>query len=239
MKVHIVKCQKDNYAYVISQIGDNKCLIIDTPEATPILKTLTSLHLKPTDIFNTHHHGDHVAGNLFLKEKFSALIWGAQNDFHRIPGIDFGLEDNQILNLGHSQVQVLFTPGHTHGHIMFHFLNEKILFTGDTLFSMGCGRLFEGTFEQMFLSLQKLRILPDETLIYCGHEYSEQNARFAIQVDPNNTDLKKRYQEVLELRKMALPTVPTSLGLERKINPFLKVASALEFQKLREMRNNF
>ena len=173
-------------------------------------------------IFNTHHHNDHVGGNLEIKGITGCKIIGPEIDKKRIPGIDIGVKNKERIRLGESNINIYEIPGHTTGHICFYFPEDSLLFCGDTLFSMGCGRMFEGTAKQMWNSLKILRSLPDDTLIYCGHEYTESNAKFAFSLDKENEDLKEKISEIYKLRNDGKPTVPSILGEEKKFNPFLK-----------------
>jgi hydroxyacylglutathione hydrolase len=242
MKVTVIPCLKDNYAYLIEMPGNkmsSKNILIDAPDFVTIDQFLNKSLTKLDYIFNTHHHWDHTEGNLELKKKYGCVIVGASNDSQRIPGIDKKLSDDEIIQINNTKIKAISVPGHTSHHLIYHFQGEALLFSGDTLFSMGCGRLFEGSYLEMFESLQKIKSLADETKIYCGHEYSEKNARFALSVDPQNEAIKARYQEVLALRLKNLPTVPTTLQLEKQINPFLRASSVDEFAKLRQLRDSY
>ena len=192
MEVAPILCLSDNYAYIIYDKNTKKVGVVDPSEATPIIKYLKKKQLKLDFILNTHHHLDHIGGNMELKKKYSAKVVGFEGDKHRIPGIDIALKDREKLIFGNSEVEILHIPGHTLGHICFFFINEKLAFTGDTLFSLGCGRIFEGTHEQMFKSLNKIKKLPGKTKIYCGHEYTLKNAEFCIKHDNDNINLKKK-----------------------------------------------
>ncbi len=241
MKVILIPCLKDNYCYV-AQINAGKSvlnILVDAPDFHAIDDYFTQNNLQIDFILSTHHHGDHVDGNSKLKNKYNCKIYGSGEDADRIPGIDFKLKPEEIFKIGNTVIETHYVPGHTHHHIVYYIPEGPALFSGDTLFSMGCGRLFEGTYAEMYKSLQKIKTLPNETKIYCGHEYSEKNAQFALSVDGDNTPLKKRYQEVLKLRSENRPTVPTTLALEKEINPFLRASSVDEFKKLRQLRDNF
>ncbi|MGH6913116.1 MAG: hydroxyacylglutathione hydrolase, partial [Geminicoccales bacterium] len=183
-------------------------------------------------ILSTHHHSDHTGGNLELKQATGCRVAGARSDAARIPGIDLELAEGDRFELGEAQAQVLETPGHTSGHISYWFADAGVLFCADTLFSLGCGRLSEGTPADMWRSLGKLAALPDETLVYCAHEYTQTNARFALSVDPDNPELKKRAAEVDRQRAAGQPTVPTRLGAERAANPFLRASDPAIRQNL-------
>jgi hydroxyacylglutathione hydrolase len=182
--------------------------------------------LKLTHILNTHHHFDHTGGNLELKEKTGSKIIGPRADAERIPGIDLAVGEGDLVAVGTAIARVFDIPAHTKGHIAFWFEADKAVFTGDTMFAMGCGRLFEGTPAQMWSSLSKLARLPAETRVYCGHEYTQSNGRFALTLEPENTDLVARMKEVNELREKGLPTIPSTIGIELKTNPFLRPSSA-------------
>jgi hydroxyacylglutathione hydrolase len=230
LEIHQFPCRTDNYGYLVHDAANHFTGAIDTPEVALIEAALAEKGWELTHIFNTHHHGDHAGGNLELKEKFSCSIIGPRADADRIPGIDIGVGDGDDVEFGAHRVRVYDTPGHTRGHICFHFANDGVAFVGDTLFALGCGRLFEGTAEQMWNSLSKLLTWPDETKVYCAHEYTQANARFALTVDPENTALRERAARIDQLRAEGIPTVPTTMGLERKTNPFLRPDS-IELQR--------
>ena len=190
MKIEIISCLSDNYSYLIHDEESNTVAIIDPSEFKPCDKIIKKYN-KLDFILNTHHHADHVNGNLELKKKYNSKILGFSQDKRRIPGIDILLEENQKQKIGNLEFEVIFIPGHTKGHIAFFFSKEKIAFTGDTLFSLGCGRVFEGTHEEMFYSLNKIKNLPPDTKIYCGHEYTKSNLDFCLAYDTQNTFLKE------------------------------------------------
>jgi hydroxyacylglutathione hydrolase len=222
LEVHQFACLDDNYGYLLHDHKTRVTASIDTPDVAAIEAALAAQNWKLTHILNTHHHYDHAGGNLELKEKTRAIVVGPHADAARIPGIDIRLSDQDDYYFGKQRMVVYETPGHTIGHIVYYFAAAGIVFVGDTLFSLGCGRLFEGTPEQMWHSLQKLLALPDETLVYCAHEYTQSNARFALTLEPHNRALVERAAEVEKLRAANLPTVPTTIGLERQTNPFLR-----------------
>ena len=222
MKVNPIPCLTDNYAYIIKNNTSKKVGVVDPSEAPPIINFLKREKLKLDYILNTHHHFDHIGGNIELKKIYNAKIVGFKNDEHRIPGIDITLNDNDEWNFGDSKVKILHIPGHTSGHICFFFEKEKIAFTGDTLFSLGCGRIFEGNHKQMLESLNKIKALPPDTKIYCGHEYTYKNGEFCMKYDKNNTKLKKKFEIIKKLRSKNLPTIPTSLKDELNSNIFLR-----------------
>ena len=252
MKIEIISCLSDNYSYLIFDEITNSVSIIDPSEFDACDKIIKK-YKKLDYILNTHHHADHVDGNLKLKKKYRAKILGSSLDKDRIPGIDIQLEENQVQKLGDLQFKVIFIPGHTSGHIAFYFEKERVIFTGDTLFSLGCGRIFEGTHEDMFNSLKKLKMLPPETQVYCGHEYTKKNLDFCLYYDQENTLLKEKSFLVNSRLSKKSPTVPTSIKEELKMNIFLRCNNAsikkalkLEnsseqevFTKLRDLKDNF
>lgn len=225
LKIHQIPCLQDNYAYLINDPAANITAAIDTPDVAAIERGLKETGWNLDYILNTHHHRDHAGGNLALKRKTACKIYGAGADADRLPGIDKHVAEGDVFYLGGLRARVLETPGHTRAHICWVFEDEHVVFVGDTLFSMGCGRLFEGTAEQMWQSLQKLMALPDETRVYCAHEYTQANGRFAQTLEAHNPDLQARMKEVERLRKAGRPTVPTTIGLEKRTNPFLRPAS--------------
>ena len=222
MQVIPIPCLSDNYAYVIKNDNSKLVGVVDPSEVLPIVNFLKKENLKLNYILNTHHHFDHVGGNIELKKIYNAKIVGFVDDKHRIPGIDITVKDNEKWIFGSSQVKVLHIPGHTLGHICFFFEKEKIAFTGDTLFSLGCGRIFEGDHNQMLGSLDKIKKLPKETMIYCGHEYTFKNAEFCMKYDKDNIALKNKFEKVKKLRSSNLPTIPSTLEDELKSNIFLR-----------------
>ena len=253
MHVNLVPCLADNYAYIINDIVSKTVGVVDPSEALPVIAFLKKQNLKLNYILNTHHHYDHIGGNTELKKLYNAKVVGFVGDKHRIPGIDIMLEDNAKWTFGESSVKILHIPGHTLGHICFFFENEKIAFTGDTLFSLGCGRIFEGDHKLMLTSLNKIKKLPKNTKIYCGHEYSYKNAEFCMKYDNDNIDLKKKFEKIKQLRSNNLPTLPTDLEDELKSNIFLKcdqndIKTKLNmknqddykvFRKVRDLKDNF
>ena len=239
MKVEIIKCLKDNYSYVIIDEKNNNACVIDPSEAEPIINFVESKKIKLKFVLNTHHHYDHVGGNNDLKEKYKIKIVGYKNDKKRIPSIDILLENNEIWKSENFEAKIIHIPGHTSGHICFHFIKEKIAFTGDTLFSLGCGRIFEGTYKQMYNSLNKLKKLSPDTKIYCGHEYTLQNSLFCSKYDKNNKNLKKKILEIRDKLEKNLPTVPSTLKEELTYNIFLRAKNLEDFSKLRDLKDNF
>ena len=239
MKVEIIKCLKDNYSYVIIDEKNNHACVVDPSEAEPIINFLEKKNIKLKFVLNTHHHYDHVGGNNDLKKKYKIKIVGFKNDKQRIPNIDILLENNEIWKSENFEAKIIHIPGHTSGHICFYFIKEKIAFTGDTLFSLGCGRIFEGTYEQMYDSLNKLKKLPPDTKIYCGHEYTLQNSLFCSKYDKNNKNLKKKILEIKHKLEKNLPTIPSTLKEELTYNIFLRAKNLKDFSKLRDLKDNF
>ena len=239
MRIEIIKCLQDNYSYLIIDKNNLKACVVDPSEASPIINFVEKKKLKLVYILNTHHHYDHVGGNLELKRKYNSKVIGFKEDKKRIPGIDILVEDNQIWNEDNFEAKIYHVPGHTSGHIAFHFFKEKKLFIGDTLFSLGCGRIFEGTNEEMFNSLNRIKKIPDDTEIYCGHEYTLQNSKFCLAHDSNNLNLKNKILEIERKLKNGLPTIPTFLKDELKCNIFLKAKDVKSFSKLRDLKDNF
>lgn len=219
-------CLADNYGYLVHDAAARVTATIDTPDAEAIRAALEAKGWTLTHILNTHHHADHAGGNLALKRATGCTIVGPRADAERIPGIDVEVGEGDEIWLGTHRVQVFDTPGHTRGHIVYLLPDDDVAFVGDTLFSLGCGRLFEGTPAQMWSSLEKIRRWPDATLLYCAHEYTAANAAFAITVEPTNPALAARRAEVERLRRRGEPTIPTSVGLEKATNPFLRPMSA-------------
>ena len=239
MHIEIIRCLQDNYSYLIIDGTNNTACVIDPSEAKPIIDYIEKKEINLKFILNTHHHRDHVNGNLEIKKKFNSKVVGYKGDKERIPGIDFLLDDNQIWEEDRFKAKIYHIPGHTSGHVAFHFFNEKKIFTGDTLFSLGCGRIFEGTYKQMYDSLQKIKKLPKETEIYFGHEYTLQNSNFCILNDSKNPKLKEKILEINEKLDNHVPTVPSILSDELECNIFLKAKDLESFSKLRELKDNF
>jgi hydroxyacylglutathione hydrolase len=226
LEIHMFPCLADNYGYLVHDRDSETTVAIDTPDAAAIGRELAARGWRLTHIYNTHHHPDHAGGNLQLKQATGCRIVGPRADAARIPGIDQQVGEGDVLELGSSRVEVYDTPGHTRGHIVYHLPDEAAAFVGDTLFAMGCGRLFEGTPAQMWSSLQKILRWPDATKLYCAHEYTHSNARFALTVEPSNPALVERAADVARLRAARTPTIPTTLAAEKATNPFLRPASS-------------
>ena len=252
MIIEIIPCLSDNYSYLINEKETNTISIVDPAEFSACDKVI-SKYKKLDFILNTHHHADHVGANLELKKKYNSKILGSDSDKDRIPGIDIFLKEKQKQKIGNLEFEVIFVPGHTRGHIAFFFNKEKVAFTGDTLFSLGCGRVFEGTHSEMFNSLNKIKNLPLDTKIYCGHEYTKSNLNFCLAYDTKNTFLKKKKTDVQKKLNSNLPTIPSTLGEEINTNIFLRCddpgikhalglqdSSEVEvFSKLRDLKDSF
>ena len=253
LNIEIIPCLNDNYSYLLCDKSTNSVAIIDPSDFNPCDKIINKKYKKLDYILNTHHHFDHVGGNQKLKEKYKSKVLGFELDKDRIPGIDIALKEKQSFKIGNTSFEVIFIPGHTTGHIAFYFKDEKIVFTGDTLFSLGCGRVFEGTYEQMFNSLNKLKNLPIDTKIYCGHEYTKKNLEFCLEYDLNNDYLRKKSNWINSKIESNSPTVPVSIDEEKKTNIFLRcnepsIKNALNLNnaseqeilfKLRDLKDNF
>lgn len=222
LEIRQVPVLRDNYVYLLREPESGAVAAVDPSVAAPVAAALDSLGWKLSHILNTHHHNDHTGGNLELKARYGAIIVGPLADRARIPGIDVALAEGDKFKFGNEEAQLFDVPGHTRGHIAFWFPKSRALFCGDTLFLMGCGRLFEGTPAQMWNSLSKLKKLPGDTRIYCGHEYTQANARFALSVEPGNKDLIARSRRVDELRAQGKSTVPGTMAEELATNPFLR-----------------
>lgn len=216
----------DNYAYLIADTATREAAVVDCAEASPVLEAARARGIWITTVLATHHHFDHVGGNEDLLAALPGLhVYGSGADSARIPGITHHVQDGDAVTVGRLAARVILIPAHTSGHVAYHFPAERAVFTGDTLFAGGCGRLFEGDAAQMMSSLAKLAALPDETLVYCGHEYTEKNLRFAVTLEPGNQPLVGKLARVEALRRRGEPTVPSTIADERATNPFLRVGS--------------
>ena len=239
MRIEIIPCLQDNYSYLIIDESNNSACVVDPSESQPIISFLENKNIKLKYILNTHHHYDHVGGNIELKKKYGSNVVAFKGDKHRIPEIDILVEDNKTWIGDNFKAKIYHIPGHTSGHIAFHFFEEKKIFTGDTLFSLGCGKIFEGSYEQMFNSLSKIKSLPKETEIYCGHEYTLQNSNFCLSQDTKNLKLKRKIAQIKKRLESGLPTVPTILRDEIDCNIFLKAKDIKSFSKLRDLKDIF
>ncbi|MBE7185889.1 MAG: hydroxyacylglutathione hydrolase [Methylobacterium mesophilicum] len=246
-------CRSDNYGVIAYDLESGETVIFDAPEAKPIIEALDRRGWTPTTLLITHHHGDHVAGNLELKERYRLKVIGPEKEAARIPGIDDTVREGAILPFGDDEIHVIDTPGHTAGHVSYYLPRSGIAHTADTLFALGCGRLLECGADVMFASLEKLKKLPPETLVYVGHEYTQANARFALGIDPGNAALQARAKRIDEQREKNEMTLPTTIGEELATNPFLRAndpairkalgmeeASDVEvFAEIRKRKDNF
>ena len=229
----------DNYAWLLHDQATGAVAIVDPADADACIDAIEKDGGKLDLIIITHHHDDHIAGVDAVRAKYGAKVVGATADKHRLPKLDMELKEGDTVPFGQSHFDVIDTPGHTRGHIGYFSPDGDILLSADTLFSLGCGRLLEGTAQEMFDSLQKFAKLPDDTLVCCGHEYTQSNARFALTVEPDNVALKQRAAEVDRLRAEGKPTVPTRLGAEKATNPFLRAKTAAELATIRTGKDNF
>ncbi len=252
MKIEIIPCLNDNYSYLIFEKETNTVSIIDPSEFDSCDKVI-SKYKKLDYIMNTHHHFDHIGGNVQLKKKYHSKVLGFNADKHRIPGIDIFLEEDQKQKIGDLEFKVIFVPGHTKGHIAFYFEKEKTVFTGDTLFSLGCGKIFEGDYKQMFNSITKIKNLPKNTKIYFGHEYTKKNLEFCKKYEFSNEHLINKENWLNDRYKKNLPSVPITIGEELDTNIFLrcdkssvkknlnmqKSSEEEIFKKLRDLKDSF
>lgn len=245
-------CRSDNYGVLVHAPDTGETASIDAPDAAAVDEALTTQGWKLSHIFTTHHHADHTGGNAELKAKHGATIYGPRGEADKIPGLDQAFGENDSFEFSGHEVRVFETPGHTRGHIMYWLPDSDVAFVGDTLFALGCGRIFEGDFADMYASLEKIKKLPEQTVIYCGHEYTQANAAFSMTVDPTNPALLQRVKLIGALRADGKPTLPTTLDVELETNPFLRPndpdirrvlgmenATDLEvFTEIRERKNN-
>ena len=232
LQVHQFPCRSDNFGLLLRYGADGACVAVDAPETTTMRKALAETGWRLTHILVTHHHGDHVEGNLEVKADTGCTIIGPRREAAKIPGIEGEIGGGERLKLGAFTFDVLDTPGHTLGHISYWIPEAKIACVADTLFSLGCGRIIEGDAKMMWASLQKLMALPPETSFHCGHEYTEANARFALTIEPGNAALVVRAAEVTTLRAAGKPTLPATIGAELAANPFLRPHSPEIRQRL-------
>lgn len=243
LSIKLFPCLMDNYGFLIHDSETGATATIDTPEAAKINAALNEDGWTLTEIWNTHHHFDHVGGNLELAAQHGAIIRGPANDAKRIAGLTHGVSGGQSFKFGGHDVHVIATPGHTTSHIIFHVPSahdgQGAAFVGDTIFVMGCGRLFEGTPEDMFASMARIAALPASTKLYCAHEYTLPNGKFALTVEPENADLIDYMETARALRDKGLPTVPTTVQQEAKINPFMRAPTAARLGDIRAAKDKF
>jgi len=240
----------DNYTYLITCEESGESAVVDAPEEEPVVKRIDSLGAKLTKVLSTHHHWDHAAANPDLAKRYGAPVYGHASDEGRLPGLSEGLEEGDHIEVGRQRARILFIPAHTRGHIAYVFDDAEAVFCGDTLFAAGCGRLFEGTPAMMFTALrEKLGALPDETRVFCGHEYTESNLVFAAHVEPDNAEIRTKLEQVRAIRAKkaadwhdATPaemTIPTTIGEERRTNPFMRARNVDELGRLRAEKDSF
>ena len=253
LKINIVPCLEDNYSYIVHDTSSDTVGVIDPSEFGPIDNFIKKKFNKINFILNTHHHFDHTGGNLELKKKYNCKIVGSLKDDKRIPGLDIKLQNNDTFKFGNIEFKIILVPGHTSGHICLYSNKEKIIFTGDTLFSLGCGRLFEGTYSQMLASLNKIKNLPKHTSVYCGHEYTKKNLDFCSKLEFNNHFLKEKKKWIESRIDKKVPTLPVTIEEELNTNIFLRCdvssvkkylgmehSSEVEiFKKLRDLKDSF
>ena len=239
MSIEVVRIPvlSDNYVWLVRENTSGAVMVVDPAVADPVLAKADELGWKITHIWNTHWHPDHTGGNAAIKAATGCSITGPAAEFARIPTLDMQVSGGDILRLGEAVAHVIDVPAHTAGHIAFHFAHEQLAFVGDTLFAMGCGRLFEGTAEQMYLNMQKLAALPDSTQVFCAHEYTLSNGKFALSVEPDNDALIERMIEVTAMRERGEATVPTTIGQERATNPFMRAANVEQLAERRTAKD--
>ncbi len=229
----------DNYAWMLRESVSGKLAIVDPAEAEPAIAAIEAAGGRLDMIFLTHHHGDHIDGVPALVARYAPVVVGNAADAHRLPKLDIAVHEGELVDFGAAKVRVMDTPAHTLGHVSYYIADGGILLPGDTLFSLGCGRFFEGTAEDMFRSLQKFADLPGETLVCGGHEYTQSNAKFALAMDPENAALRARAEEVTALRAAGGATLPVSLASERATNPFLRAGDVETLGRLRAAKDRF
>ena len=229
----------DNYIWLLHDPASGETVVVDPAEAPPVLDALAERGWRLTAIWNTHWHGDHTGGNAGLKEATGVAVFAPAAEAAKIPTLDHGLAEGDTLRIGAHVATVLEVPAHTAGHIAFHFADDALLFSGDMLFAMGCGRLFEGTPEQMYAAMRRFEALPDATQVFCGHEYTQSNGRYALSAEPENQAIVERMQQVDALRARGEPTVPTTIGQERATNPFMRASSAEQLGARRAEKDAF
>jgi len=251
--VELFMCLSDNFGALVRDRETGTVMLIDAPEERPIIEAIERTGWTPSLLLTTHHHSDHVQANLALKQRYGLKIYGPAAEAAKIPGIDETVAEGSKIQFGSQTIETIETPGHTAGHVSYWLRDAKVAFTADTLFALGCGRLFEGTPATMHASLQKLAALPADTVVYCGHEYTLSNARFAVTIDPTNAALQERARKIEEMRADGRPTLPTTIGEELATNPFLRPhdpairrnlgmenASDVEvFAEIRKRKDNF
>lgn len=222
LQIITIPCLSDNYAYLLRETDTGQVALVDVPEAAPVLGALKDMEWPLHQILITHHHADHIDGLDEVRAATGAKVYGAAADKHRLPALDFALSEGDSIKLGNETCDVIDVSGHTVGHIAFLFKGAEAVFSADSLMALGCGRVFEGDFAMMWNTLLKFKALPDETLVYSGHEYTLSNAKFALTIEPDNADLQARLEDIETKRTKSIPTVPASIGLEKSTNPFIR-----------------
>ena len=241
MSIEVVRIPvlSDNYVWLLRENISGEVMVVDPAVAEPVLEKADELGWKITQIWNTHWHPDHTGGNAAIKAATGCIITGPAAEAERIPTLDVLVRDGERVSFGATSALVIDVPAHTAGHIAFHFEDEGIVFVGDTLFALGCGRLFEGTAAQMFANMARLAQLPDETHVYCAHEYTLSNGRYAVVAEPENEALATRMAGIIAMRERGEPTVPTTIGLERATNPFMRANSVEQLAERRAAKDGF
>ncbi len=239
LQYHLFPALSDNYGVLMHCPDSGQTASIDAPEAAAVEKALADTGWQLTHILVTHHHHDHVGGVLELKNKWNCAVVGSAEEPNTLPGLTDTVTPGGTYDFAGHVARIIHTPGHTLGHITWHFADDKIVFAGDTLFTLGCGRVFEGTMEQMWSSLQVFETMPPETIVYSGHEYTAANAEFAMSIEPDNAALRARAKEIAKLRAAGKPTVPTTIAEELQTNPFLRAGSAARFAEVRRAKDSF
>ncbi len=239
VEVHCIPVLSDNYIWLVHDNTSLETVVIDPAVADPVLAEAAKLGWGITQIWNTHWHPDHTGGNAAIKAATGCTITGPAAEFDRIPTLDVQVREGARVALGDGFADVIEVPAHTSGHIAYYFADHGFIFVGDTLFAMGCGRLFEGTAAQMFANMARLAALPAATFVYCAHEYTQSNGRYALVAEPDNITLRDRMAEVDVLRAAGQPTVPTTIGLERATNPFMRAKSVDELAERRAAKDSF
>ena len=229
----------DNYVWLVHEATSGETMVVDPAVPEPVLEEARKRNWTITQIWNTHWHPDHTGGNAAIKEATGCTITGPEAERARIPTLDRMVREGDVVRLGGIEATVIDVPAHTAGHIAYHLPSEGAAFVGDTLFAMGCGRLFEGSPAQMFDNMRKLEALPDDTMVYCAHEYTQANGNYALTAEPRNAELRDRMEKVRAMRQRGEATVPTTIALEKATNPFMRAASVEELASRREAKDNF